>query len=179
MAFKGIDFSKLMNETPEERETRRIESEAQYKRNALEFTQKEVTGRSSRSTQRLAITVTDYQGLPEFGKRNGVIVHGTKDNGERVGVLVQPLEHEDYQEFRNRFQDLEPGSRMIADGLYEQRRWKDMKGDWHNQPEFQALMPVMPASLKLTNRVDSEITIAPSAFTKQQNAASQSQGVHR
>ena len=179
MAFKGIDFKALMDQTPEEREQRRLDSEARQRQDDLDSMSREIKDRSGRSTQRLSITVEEIQFLPQYANRTGVFVRGTNAQNERIGMLVAPLEREDYDTFVDRFRSIEPGSTLTADGLYEQRRWKDGQGQWRSNPEFHGLMPVSPPQLTLSQRLPEGVTHAASFFSSRQKAAAQSQGMGR
>lgn len=168
-----VDFKKLMNETPEEREARQAEMQQRDADNRLGSLNDEYATRALRSTKRLSLTVDEYQYRTSPSLEGGVIIHGTTPNNERVVVMLNTLYEEDGKELQKRMGNLACGDKIVVDGDYEARRWKDNKGAWHTSQEFQALMPVIPACLSLSERLPQEVKRQPSAYSvSQQMAAS-------
>lgn len=157
-----VDFSKLMNKSPEERERDR----AAMDRRLLE---KDLSERAEAATDMRRLTLTEDPEV-RYG-RDGLpyALLRSEREGKPYAAVVRPVFGEDDRAFCRRMDRLDKGDEIVAHGHEETRRWQDQNRNWRSSKEFQVDVPLAPEAFK--NELPAGVSFPPSAFARKQQAS--------
>lgn len=164
-----VDFKKLMEITPEDREQRNRD----YERRAIE---NDLAERAEAATELRRLLLSDDPEI-RYG-RDGLpfaILRSERD-GVSYSSVTKPVWNEDERRFADRISSLKAGDEIIVHGHENTRRWMDQKQHWKSSKEFQIDVPIAPEALK--HELPEGLSFPPSAYAKKQKElASRQQGM--
>ena len=134
-----VDFSKLLNETEEERNERRLQAERAILQNELKKTAEASPFRESFVLSEDPSIRYDRSGFPYALLR-------LENDSKFDSAIVEPFPGEEDRTFIKRVESLSAGDSVVADGDVKDRNWKDGDGKWHSRKEFAVGIPVSPES---------------------------------
>lgn len=161
-----VDFKKLMETSPEEREAHNRE----YERRA---TQDDLTARAGAATEMRRLVMTDDPEI-RYG-RDGLpfaLLRSERD-GAAYSSVTKPVWGEDERGFVARIAGLKEGDEFIAHGHEETRRWKDQRQNWRSSVEFQIDVPLSPDRLR--HELPEGVEFPQTAYAKKQTELAQRQ----
>ena len=164
-----VDFKKLMETTPEEREQRNRD----YERRSIE---NDLAERAEAASDLRRMALSDDPEI-RYG-RDGVpfAILRSEREGAPYSSVTKPIWGEDERRFVDRISSLKEGDEIIAHGHEDTRRWKDQKQNWRSSKEFQIDVPLAPEALK--NELPEGLSFPPSSYAKKQaELASRQQGM--
>lgn len=165
-----VDFSKLMGQTPEERDARREEQERS--RIASELEQ-----RSAAATSFRRFTLAHDPEIRYLRSGEVTAVLRYEKDGVPATAIARSVQAEDERSFVDRFSRLSAGDDLVAHGHMETRRWKDQENRWRSTDEFQVDVPISPDAFR--HELPEGVSFPRSAFSISQERAGRSAGMGR
>lgn len=138
----AIDFSKLLNESPEERESARSAAE----KTRIEA---DLADRYARSQARLQFELSEDPVVRTFPSGEmAATFYGHRADGSEFKGIMTSLDHESSDEFHKRVYSVRSSDHIDVEYHNKDRRWKDREGAWRSVTEQVIDVVRRPESLR-------------------------------